>query len=570
MSRKFLDLDRSVVVLCGTWQHIHDSDFSEGQEVQRRIERSLTRLEALFRDEDYVGVPRVKTIFNVPRGQFLKDLRRFCGEAQDTLVFYYIGHGQVGRDRTLYFDAADAVWEDIDATGVDFVKVRDCLLASPATRKVYVFDSCYSGRTHNKEGVRIGELGDDDVSGLRLTLDQIQGVYSIASAPPDKTALADEGEYTTFSGTIIRVMQEGIPTDYDTITVDELYGEVWQRLVQQGKPEPERKEFRNIGDLGIARNRGRVWRPPCWVISPATSPSTEQDTITSCKQLLKDVCTDAHYATRLVQVRDRTTEDARFLAELDSVPLATFYLREDANCQSMHFLIGYRYRTGLPTLCFAHENETITDGFPVPVVPLPNLRCISATLCDEPKREKLVAALSEAVEKAVDEYRITRWKSSLPVATIRMDLGDGPHRLTEISPAAAKLFHFGKEEISSVTLDQVMGRLEPLTRPPQRRPFSDEQTLLIGRLINDRKHVYATKPIWLQEYDELDPSVKRIANREVMGRAFLPVIVQYSFGRESLMLLVLYVDVTKYIIVDAGVASCDLFARLAAIQQLVA
>jgi hypothetical protein len=73
----------------------------------------------------------------------------------------------------------------------------------------------------------------------------------------------------------------------------------------------------------------------------------------------------------------------------------------------------------------------------------------------------------------------------------------------------------------------------------QIKPFTEEQANLVGRLLVPAhprlSKIYATVPIVFQKHDKYQ------------GRAFLPIIVSFSFNRLTniLRLRILYIDVTS-------------------------
>jgi PAS domain-containing protein len=524
-----------------------------------------------------LGIPEVKTVLNIGRTDCLLTLSDYFQRAKDTLIFYYIGHGVLADDGSLYLVAADTTRRGIGLSGISFHQtLKPELLKSPARRKIVIFDCCFSGRIFNNglgdasscarsivDVFRDGQEGDN--SNSVPTSEEVEGTYVIASTSPNELGLAKDGRgHTAFSGKVIEILRSGVvDQSEESITIEELYEAVRAGLVKEGKPEPKNQKSRSVENLIIARNRMAInWRPSCAVVSAAVARGERRAVVSCGEQLITEACTEAHFATSLVNVRQGLVADPRCFANLDSAAVTAFYMRESARNPSVHLLLGYRYRTGLPTLCFAQEGEAVETGLPVPVVLLPSSMDIESTSGDDEKRKQLAASLANRIEEEIEKYMGSMWQSSLPIATWRMDFGQGIHSVAEASPAALPLFNLRREEIPGATLDEVMARLRPCVRDAQWGPFSQEQARLAYELTFRSVHPIATKPIWLKECHELDPSSKRKVNGKVLGKAFLPVVVQYARRQSVLMLLVMYLDVTNNLVIEDGVASCPLLDNM--------
>lgn len=131
-----------------------------------------------------------------------------------------------------------------------------------------------------------------------------------------------------------------------------------------------------------------------------------------------------------------------------------------------------------------------------------------------------------------------QWQCLYPVATVDMKVGgtkDSASKYTEASKDMETLF-----EIEAIAGREILPILENLLEKMpdcQRAPFLHEQRSLITGLIMTglgAGKIHATVPIVFEKHNTYQ------------GRAFLPVIVRYSFNQltSTLKLTVIYMDVT--------------------------
>ncbi|GLW90681.1 caspase family protein [Actinokineospora globicatena] len=181
-----------------------------------------------------------------------------AAEAEDTLVFYYSGHGMVDpHDGELGLALVESVLGR-PHTAVRYHYVRQAMVDSPARRKVVVLDCCFSGRA-------IGAMGD-------LVTEQlgVAGTYVLASAPSNAAALAPPGaRLTAFTGELVTLLRNGVPDGPRTLDLDLVYRHLRQGLVARSFPEPQRCHRNSVGELPLFHNR--AWRPPAQSI-PSAQP----------------------------------------------------------------------------------------------------------------------------------------------------------------------------------------------------------------------------------------------------------------------------------------------------------
>jgi hypothetical protein len=172
----------------------------------------------------------------------------FSNEAEDTLLFYYTGHGLIGRNSSeLHLATAGTIEAQAESNALSFDKIRHTIQNSSARTKILILDCCFSGRAFEFMGP-VSEV-------VQANLD-LRGTFAIASSPPNRPALAPAGaKFTAFTGELVRVLNEGIDNGRDEISLEELYGAVRSAMKKRPNlPEPRRANFEDADTLQIARN----------------------------------------------------------------------------------------------------------------------------------------------------------------------------------------------------------------------------------------------------------------------------------------------------------------------------
>lgn len=179
--------------------------------------------------------------------EMLDAAAQVAGEATDTLVLYYAGHGLVDSRRGelhLCLTGSDA---KRPYTAVPYEHIRDLLLASRARRKIVILDCCYSGRA-------LGQMGD--------TLEAIaneasaEGTYILAAAAENKPALAPPGEtYTAFTSELLQILECGLPSQEEYLSLDMIYNHILGEMRSKMRPLPQKRDRNTAGQLRFVRNR---------------------------------------------------------------------------------------------------------------------------------------------------------------------------------------------------------------------------------------------------------------------------------------------------------------------------
>lgn len=178
----------------------------------------------------------------------MRELGAAAGEAEDTLLVYFAGHGRL--DRTADGTGEGLCWalggssaNDVYVTGVAYRQVRRLLTDSNVRRVVVVVDCCYSGWA----GELLPAVPDDGDYA-------ITGVYVLTACAANDLAMAPPGaERTAFTGTLLRVLENGVPEGPDLLDL----GTVVDRLraeLPDGYPRPQCVATNTVMRLAFARN----------------------------------------------------------------------------------------------------------------------------------------------------------------------------------------------------------------------------------------------------------------------------------------------------------------------------
>nr|WP_267882412.1 tetratricopeptide repeat protein [Streptomyces flavovirens] len=289
MTARGIDPARSRIVLLGSASY-DDDQLSDVPQISANL-RDLT---AVLTDPGLGGFPQECCVTIPPQatgravGQML---HRAANEAEDLLLFYFAGHGiPVGRSHELYLALHETAMDAVEYSALRFDTVRGTFLGSRARNRVIILDSCFSGRA----------IGTTLSAGQQELLGQldIQGTYTLTSAPPNSTALvlADE-EHTAFTGRLLTLLREGAPHAGPLITMQDIYRSLWTRFTAERLPLPQQRGTENADQLGLVLNRKAATGssptgPATLPWPPAHNPSA--DSLTSQHDRAVDLAEDGH------------------------------------------------------------------------------------------------------------------------------------------------------------------------------------------------------------------------------------------------------------------------------------
>jgi hypothetical protein len=175
----------------------------------------------------------------------LSSIEDAARQADDTLLVYYAGHGMVSSGGQLHLASSDTR-PGADFTAAPYDSLRTLISTSRASRKLVILDCCYSGRA-------VTYMGDDHGA------TEIPSSYVLAATDRYGYATAQAGSdaMTAFTGTLLRVLAEGIPDGPELLDVPTIHHAISDRMIRQALPKP--------GVLGIDGDHPLALQP-----NPAT------------------------------------------------------------------------------------------------------------------------------------------------------------------------------------------------------------------------------------------------------------------------------------------------------------
>jgi molecular chaperone DnaK len=249
------DLARSRAVLIGVARyrddHLHDLLGALGN-VQDLADRLGDERTGSFRRDSVTTVPDPEHAGLL--GEMVAAEARL---AQDTFLVYYAGHGLLDAQGRLYLGLTTTNSESVYYSAMPFDFIRQAFLNSPARNRILILDCCFSGRAieamSDRESVVSGQI-------------EISGVYTLTSAPANQPAIAPDGaRHTAFTGELLRLLNHGVATGSELITLEQIYIHLLAALTAGGLPKPQRRGTGTSDLLALARN-------PAW-----NAPSTEDE-----------------------------------------------------------------------------------------------------------------------------------------------------------------------------------------------------------------------------------------------------------------------------------------------------
>ncbi|MHC4657107.1 MAG: caspase family protein [Planctomycetota bacterium] len=216
------------------------------------VKMNVEDLAKIISDPNIIGIPdkNIVKILDEPKASDVQEkLAQACREAMDTLIVYYAGHGLIGKNSSeLFLASADTTESDAEFNGIPFSRVKAAVADSSAIKKILVLDSCFSGRALQVMG--------SESSLLKAKLD-LKGTFAMASAPSNEPAKAPEGEkYTSFSGELIKTLNNGIENNKREITLGDIYENIRNEFRRRpGMPEPQQANLQDVQSMVFAKNR---------------------------------------------------------------------------------------------------------------------------------------------------------------------------------------------------------------------------------------------------------------------------------------------------------------------------
>lgn len=252
-----IDFGRSRAILLGT------SEYRDRQ--LPRLPAARNSLDAMYRmlTGPACGWPgdRVhKFADRRARDSLRLDLGDLIHSAEHTLLFYYVGHGQLvdgGNDLGLALVDTESDAAKRRRTSLLWSDLRAEIDASPSSTRILLFDCCFSGRT-TRPTMGTATLAEQ----VGRTVDT-EGVFTLAASRHNEEAVYSRGRdgVTYFAKFFTEIVQDGVPRSPDEwLTLLDIYEELRRRFVDLDDPdvrEPPRPTQQIVGDahrLAFARN----------------------------------------------------------------------------------------------------------------------------------------------------------------------------------------------------------------------------------------------------------------------------------------------------------------------------
>ena len=190
-------------------------------------------------------------------------LRTLAAEAEETLLVYFAGPGILLSHDELCLGLASTRRCDAEDSSVQYARVRRAVLRSRARLKIVILDCSYSGRViPDLPGIRVAEMT------------MISETYVLTAS--DREADPGDASGSAFTAELVAAIRAGIPGGPPTLTLDDLYPPLADRLRQAGRPVPNRESTGLAGHLPFTRNAGHGPRPRPSSASPSPAASSGQ------------------------------------------------------------------------------------------------------------------------------------------------------------------------------------------------------------------------------------------------------------------------------------------------------
>jgi nicrotizing toxin Mtb-like protein/caspase domain-containing protein len=173
-----------------------------------------------------------------------------ASQAEDVLLIYFAGHGLLSDDGGLLLGMKNTKNSYAEFTALHVDQLARALQTSRAKVRLLILDCCYSERALQHMGTPAQQL-------------VIEGTYTLASAPANRSAIAPRGErYTAFTGELISLMQAGDPSEAELLSVAAIFRRLLQTLQVKGYPTPKQANSGTASHLALVRNTAfRANRP---------------------------------------------------------------------------------------------------------------------------------------------------------------------------------------------------------------------------------------------------------------------------------------------------------------------
>ncbi|SHH94813.1 caspase, EACC1-associated type [Ferrimonas marina] len=176
--------------------------------------------------------------------------------SDDLVLIYYSGHGKQNAEGVLHLSTLDTRCDLLEPTSVDVGVLRQYAKNSKSNKIVFILDCCFSGAIAG--AFAKGAVEDQ----LQMMRTEGRGTYIMTGSTGIQVSLEkEEDRYSVFTKYLIEGLKTGEADSSGdgTITIDEWYDYVNQRVRNDSPQQPSKWSFDVRGDLIIAKS-GKVPR----------------------------------------------------------------------------------------------------------------------------------------------------------------------------------------------------------------------------------------------------------------------------------------------------------------------
>jgi hypothetical protein len=267
-SDELFDYSQSQAILIGTSRYA-DSFFPP----LPAVANSVRGMRETLTDPALCGWPAERVIaWEDPTDvrPLVRDLRRLARQTLDVLLVYFVGHGTITPRGQLCMILADTDADNADITGLEFERLRQAVLDSPARTKIVILDCCYSGRAI------------EVLSGTQLVADSTdtRGVYTLTASDHTAHVVALDRQAdaaTSFTGEFLDLIHTGVPGGPERLTLSDLYLHLRRRLRARGLPAPNQRGT-DTADRYLFTHNAAIASQPQLRRAPIRSPERGDQT----------------------------------------------------------------------------------------------------------------------------------------------------------------------------------------------------------------------------------------------------------------------------------------------------
>jgi len=317
---------------------------NDGEKVRETLQAISYRV-----SEDYKLIGRVE--FDKMRDTIYDFFDNTNTKADDTLLFYYSGHGVPDTDGDVYLATSEIDPDSPYRRGFSFNELTKMMNNSSSTKVVAILDCCYSGAAKIAKGVgkggedaaaKIGRAAIDDKS---TNLNKNKGICLLAASQAAQEAYSlKEGNYSIFTHYLL----EGLKGDeeavdaYGNVTAETL-GKFVHRSIVNLPPDkrPKQTPIRKIevGDeivvaeypqlaKGKKEQENELTEKGCFFIAPIAEGNSEERKRSErvFHEIIEPVGKESHYRVdynpsselglTLSQLIEHLYSDGIFIADL--------------------------------------------------------------------------------------------------------------------------------------------------------------------------------------------------------------------------------------------------------------